>query len=730
MHRQLRILLVFQFLLITAICVGQPGSSDPWTPDGQARVEFTEKGIVHINVRSGAVEVLVTRAQLDQLQAGLEPAAFRFSVDMQRMLVFTNTARVWRYETRGDYHVFDRKTGRWRQLGRGLPAQSLMFAKLSPDGKRAAYVSNYNLYVEDLAGGVPRALTKDGHRRMINGTFDWVYEEEFACRDGFRWSPDGQRISFWQVNAAGTRDFLMMNNTDSIYSRVIPVEYPKVGEPPSAVRIGVVSVAGGPVSWMKVPGDPRQHYLPRMEWVPDGKRVIVQQLDRKQQQSILFACDVTSGNARPIFSERDSAWVDILPTWDDGYAYGGWDWIEGGRAFVWASETDGWRHLWRVPMDGSSPKLITAGQYDLIDIDRIDERSGYIYFSASPEDATRRYLYRIRLDGSAAAERLTPEGQPGTHEYDIAPGGAMAIHRFTNHRIPGVSEWVSLPDHRSAGGGRGPVTEAIAKLASTPDPLEFFRVKTADGVELDGWMVRPVGFDPTKKYPVVFHVYSEPASQTVTDRFGTGRNRIYEGDMSKDGYIYISLDNRGTPAPKGRAWRKSIYRKIGVVNIRDQAMAAAEILKSPYVDTSRVAVWGWSGGGSATLNLMFRHPNIYKTGISIAAVANQLTYDNIYQERYMGLPSENRADFVEGSPVTHARHLRGNLLYIHGTADDNVHYQNAEMLINELVRHGRQFNFMAYPGRAHGIREGEGTTAHLRRLCTDFLQRYCPPGPR
>jgi dipeptidyl-peptidase-4 len=730
MFRFTHVLCLLTCFITCRVASAQPGLTSPWTADGTARIDYTDKGIVQITIANGEEQVLVSRAQLDQLKAGMEPADFRFSADMQRLVVFTNTARVWRYETRGDYHVFDRKTGRWRQLGRGLPAQSLMFAKLSPDGKRAAYVSNYNLYVEELAGTGPRALTKDGHRRMINGTFDWVYEEEFACRDGFRWSPDGQRIAFWQVNAAGTRDFLMMNNTDSVYSRVIPVEYPKVGEPPSAVRIGVLSVSGGPVSWMKIPGDPRQHYLPRMEWVPDGRRLIVQQLDRKQQESILFACDATSGNAQTIFSERDSAWVDILPSWDEGYAYGGWDWVEAGKAFVWASETDGWRHLWRIPMDGSAPKLITRGDYDVIDIDRVDERSGYIYFSASPDDATRRYLYRIPLDGKNPAERLTPEAQPGTHEYDITPGGSFAIHRFNNHRIPGVSEWVTLPDHRPAGGRRGPVADALAKASATPDPMEFFKVKTADGVEMDGWMVLPVGFDPSRKYPVVFHVYSEPASQTVTDRFGTGRNRIYEGDMSKDGYIYISLDNRGTPGPKGRAWRKSIYRKIGVVNIRDQAMAAAEILKRPYVDTSRVAVWGWSGGGSATLNLMFRHPEIYKTGISIAAVANQLTYDNIYQERYMGLPSENRADFVEGSPMTHARHLRGNLLYIHGTADDNVHYQNAEMLINELVRHGRQFSLMAYPGRAHGIREGEGTTAHLRRLCTEYLRRHCPPGAR
>jgi dipeptidyl-peptidase 4 len=242
--------------------------------------------------------------------------------------------------------------------------------------------------------------------------------------------------------------------------------------------------------------------------------------------------------------------------------------------------------------------------------------------------------------------------------------------------------------------------------------------------------VKPANFDPSKKYPVLFYVYTEPWGANVHDTYGVSHNFLFTGDLAEEGYIYLSIDNRGTPAPKGRAWRKSVYRKIGLVNIRDQAMAAKEILKWPFVDASRVAVWGWSGGGSATLNLLFQYPEIYKTGIAVAAVANQLTYDNMYQERYMGLPQENLEDFIKGSPLTYAKNLQGNLLYIHGTGDDNVHYANAEMLVNELIKHGKQFQFMPYPNRTHSISEGEGTFQHLSTLYTNYLRTHCPPGGR
>jgi dipeptidyl-peptidase-4 len=718
------------FLTVSFHARSQHEREFQWTPDGKGVWRFEEeKGLVLLNLQTGGKSTLLSQALLEGHGLMEPPQSFSVTPDGSKVLVFLNTEKVWRYNTRGDYRVFDVKSGNRFALGKGLPARSLMFAKLSPDGRRAAYVSNQNIYVEEIESGRIRSLTKDGNRRMINGTFDWVYEEEFSCRDGFRWSPDGRHIAFWQVDAAGTRDFMMIDNTDSVYSRPIPVEYPKVGESPSAVRIGVVEVASGTIRWMKIPGDPRQHYLPRMEWVPDGTALIAQQLNRKQNESKLYSCSIANGDALLVFSEKDEAWVDVRSAWDDDMSYGGWDWIDGGKAFLWVSEKDGWRHVYRVSRNGKEVVELTKGDFDVTDLHGLDESREHLYFSASPDSATRNYLWRVRVDGVSKPERVTPLHQGGTHAYDPGPGMHYAMHTFTNRSIPEVAEWVSLPGHTRISGDPG-VDAALSRQTGTNSPVEFFRVKTADGVEMDGWMVKPEGFDPSRRYPVVFYVYSEPAAQTVVDRYGAGYNFLYNGDMRKDGYIHVSVDNRGTPAPKGRAWRKSIYRRIGVVNIRDQAMAAREILKRPGFDTSRVAVWGWSGGGSATLNLMFQHPGLYKTGIAIAAVANQLTYDNIYQERYMGLPQENREDFEKGSPIYHAANLRGDLLYIHGTGDDNVHYQNAEMLVNELVRHGKRFRFMAYPNRSHSISEGDGTWLHLQDLYTEFLREKCPPGPR
>jgi dipeptidyl-peptidase-4 len=293
-----------------------------------------------------------------------------------------------------------------------------------------------------------------------------------------------------------------------------------------------------------------------------------------------------------------------------------------------------------------------------------------------------------------------------------------------------MNEWLRLPEHKAIKEADD-ITKKIAAGANAPKKVEFFKVKTEDGIELDAWMVKPANFDPAKKYPIVFTVYGEPASATVKDSWGTGRNGLYVGDMAKDGYIYASVDNRGTPSPRGRAWRKAIYRKIGVVNIRDMAMGAKAIFEQfPFIDTDRVAVHGWSGGGSSTLNLLFQYPNLFKTGIAVAAVADQLSYDNIYQERYMGIPQENREDFVDGSPLTHAKKMQDNqnLLYIHGTGDDNVHYQNAEKLLNEMIKYNKQFQFMPYPNRSHGIFEGEGTSRHLHTLFTNYLKLHCPPG--
>ena len=715
--------MLFQLTALGAAQAQGPsfGGGLQWTQDGNGYLEADKDEIVQLDARDEAKRVvLVSKAQLTP--AGqtepLQVRRFALSQDGQKVILNTNTRKVWRYDSRGDFWVFDTTTKKLQQVGKDRPGSSLMFAKFSPDAKKVAYVSEHNLYVEDLATGTARALTTDGTKTLINGTFDWVYEEELNCRDGFRWAPDGHALAYWQLDAAKTKNYLMLNTTDQLYPFTVPVEYPVVGEDPSMARIGVVPVTGGATTWMQIPGDAVQHYLPRMEWAGPSE-LIVQQLNRRQNESKILLCAAATGETKPLYSETDKAWVDAK---EEAV---GWDWIEGGKRFVWLSEKDGWRHLYAIDRQGHE-KLLTKGDYDVISLNLVDEKSGTVYFMASPQNATQTYLYKVALKGGKA-ERVSPAAQAGSHSYDISPNGRLAVHNFSNSATFPVSDVVALPDHKRLSGGD--ISER-AKSIKLPK-AEFFQVKTEDGITMDGWMVKPTNFDPTKKYPIVFTVYGEPASQTVVDRFGTGFNRLYQGSMADDGYIYASVEGRGAPAPKGREWRKSIYHNIGSINIRDQAMAAKALMQqNAFIDTSRVAVWGWSGGGSSTLNLLFQYPQIYKTGISIAAVDNQLNYDNIYQERYMGLLPDDKHYFVENSPLNYAKNLRGNLLLIHGTGDDNVHFNNAEQMINELIKNNKPFQMMAYPNRTHSISEGEGTSRHLATTFTKYLKEHCPPGAR
>jgi dipeptidyl-peptidase-4 len=702
-----------------------------WAADGNSYFRIEAGEVVRYTLPSNAKSVFISKADVTVpgQSKSIPIRSFYFAANQQKVLIYTNSKKVWRIDSRGDYWTLDLQTKKLQKVG-DRPESSLMFAKFSPDGSKVAFVSEQNLYVQDIATGQTKALTINGNRKLINGTFDWAYEEELNCRDGFQWSPDSKHISFWQIDANRIRDYFMLNTTDSAYSRIVPVEYPTIGQSPSPAKIGVIDIETTNIKWLNIPGDPQQHYLPRAEW-KSPTEIFVQQLNRKQNESKIFSCNTITGEAKQIFSEKDGAWIEM-------FSFNGNDraldfhhpfvWINDRKEFLWMSEKDGWTHIYRISADGLKETLITKGDYDVIDFQAFDEKGNYVYFLASPSNALQRYLYRTKLDGKGKLELVTPAGLEGAHDYDISPNGKYAQHSFSNTFTRPVSELIDLATHKPLVGTESMQSKLAA--ATIAKKVEFFKVKTEDGIEMDGWMVKPKNFDATKKYPVVFLVYSEPASQTVVDRYGIGNNRLFKGDMAEEGYIYMSVDGRGTPAPKGRDWRKSIYRKIGQLNIRDQGLAAKEILKWNFVDPERVAVWGWSGGGSTTLNLLFQYPEIYKTGIAVAAVANQLTYDNIYQERYMGLPQENMQDIVNGSPVTYAKNLKGNLLYIHGTGDDNVHYNNAEMLINELVKYNKQFQVMPYPNRTHGISEGDGTSEHLATLYTEYLKRNCPPGGR
>ncbi len=698
-----------------------------WTDDGEsyAVLETNAQGVTELaqyETKSQARSLLLSATMLtpEGQKEPLSVAEFSLSNDESKVLIFTNTSRVWRSNTKGDYWVFDRKSNKLTQIGRSFPPSSLMFAKFSGDNQFVAYVQGFNIYREDFSSGEVKQLTFDGNGDVINGTFDWVYEEEFGCRDGFRWSPDGSRIAFWQVDASHIGTFYMINNTDSIYSQVLPVQYPKVGQDPSSARIGLVDTRSGTTEWVNLEGSTVQNYLPGMQWVNDDL-LLIQQINRKQNHLKVWAYVPSSKATRLVYEEKEDTWVDIkyadvtLSNWGSNDL----SLVEDNRAFLRMTE-DEWRNAYKVDLTTGSKTRLSPDSYDVASI--AGKNKSLLFYMASPDNNAQRYLYAVDLKGNQKARRLTPSDQSGINKYNISPNGKYAIHSLYSALQPTRVDLISLPDHKKIVSLVTNKTYATKLQALDLPSVEFLQVTTADGITIDGRMLLPPDFDPSGNYPVIFEVYGEPWGQVALDQY-VGLWNIM---LTQMGYVVISMDNRGVPSLNGSAWRKAIYRQIGRINIRDLGQAAQEILKKDFLDEERVGVWGWSGGGTSTLNLMFQYPDVFHTGVAVAFVANQLTYDNVYQERFMGLPQENMEDFVSGSPITHAENLKGNLLLIHGTADDNVHYQNMEMLVNELIRQNKRFDMMSYPNRSHGINEGENTRRHLYRMITDYFKEHIP----
>jgi dipeptidyl-peptidase-4 len=614
-----------------------------WEADGKGYLALEPAGkgdaqdIVRYDAATGQRSILIAADKLAPAGAStpLVVEEFEVSPDKTKVLLFTNTERVWRSNTRGNYWVFDLAGGKLQKLGGDAPASSLMFAKFSPDSTRVGYVRGNNIYVENLSDSRITQVTSDGTFHLINGTFDWVYEEELFCRDGWRWSPDGKKIAYWQLNSEGVKEFKLIDDTTALYPIITTFPYPKAGETNSAARVGVINATGGNTTWFDVPSDPRNNYLPRMEWAGSDE-VAIQQLNRLQNTDTLMIGDARTGKIRTVLVEKDDAWLDVGffdVDWDKhGLARGDVEWVDGGKRFLWASERNGWHHVYSVSRDGSDARDITPGNFDVISVSNVDTAHGWLYFQASPDNATQRYLFRARLDGKGSAEKISPANQPGTNNYDVSPSGDLAIHTYSTFGQPPVIDVVRLPQHTAVRTliDNKQLRERLAKLKQ--GPREFFRVDIGEGVQLDGWMIKPPDFDPNKRYPVLFHVYGEPAGQTVLDQWG-GFNLMWHTLLSQQGYIVMSVDNRGTPAPRGRAWRKIIYRKIGIISSQDQANAVRAIDKWPFVDPTRIAIWGWSGGGSSTLNAMFRYPDLYRAGMSVAPVPDIRLYDTIYQER-------------------------------------------------------------------------------------------------
>jgi dipeptidyl-peptidase-4 len=699
-----------------------------------AAADKDAQDIVRYETATGKREVLVSSEKLIPA-GGKSPLAiedYSWSKDKTRLLLYTNSAPVWRQNTRGDYWVLNLPSGKLQKLGADAPASTMMFAKFSPDGSKVAYVRANNICVEDLAAGKILPVTADGSATLINGTSDWVYEEELDIRDGFRWSPDGRHIAYWQFDTRGVGIFSLIYNLGrpheivtgfpypglGRYPSILDIAYPIPGTANSSVRVGVVSVEGGDTRWMQVPGDPRENYIARMDWAANSNELAIEHLNRLQNTNDVLLADIATGGVRPIFQDHDAAWVDVMPQIT---------WLHNGADFLWLSERDGWRHAYLVRRDGNRVQLITKGNFDVISLDRADEKGGWLYFSTSPDNATQQYLYRTRLDGSGNPERVSPTNLSGTHHYDLSPDSHWAFHQYSRADVTPVTDLVEFPAHHTTR-----VLEDNAALRANASvlletPTEFFKLDAGDSVTLDAWLMKPPHFDPAKKYPLLVYVYGEPAAQTVLDEWGTWNN-YFNRAAAAAGYLVVSFDNRGTPAPKGREWRKIIYGAIQPVIVKDQSAALRGFLRAhPFADPSRVAIWGWSGGATSTLCLMFRAPDLYKTGMAVAPVPDLRLYDTIYQERYMGLPLQNVDGYRNSSAINFAEGLQGNLLLVHGSGDDNVHYSGSELLLNRLIELDKPIDFMEYPNRTHAINEGAGTTLHLYSLLLRYLEQHIPP---
>ncbi len=696
----------------------EPSAADK---DGRDLVAFdTETG--KRTVLAPAKEFVPSGAQ-----KALNVEGYSWSDDQRKLLIFTNSKRVWRRNTRGDYWVLTLANGRLEKLGGNAPASTLMFAKFSPDGRMVAYVRENNLYVEELGTGRVRALTTDGRaNKIINGTSDWVNEEELELRDAFRWSPDSRSIAYWQFNEAGVEDYTLINDTEERYPQISVYKYPQAGTTNSAVRAGVVSAAGGMTRWVHLPGDARQHYIPRMDWL-GANELAVEYLNRLQNDDQLYLANTRTGAAHLLFEDKDEAYVDIYGSIT---AMPNLRWLrgeKGSKDLLWLSERDGWMHAYRVSQADGALHLMTHFDGDIITLAGVDERDGWLYFTASPNDPIRAYLYRSRLDGTGDVERVTAAEVSGTSSYDAAPNGRWAIRKWSSLAQPPVYSLVRLDGDKALR-----VLEDNRTLAERTEPLltppaEFAETTVGGGIKLSTLVIKPPHFDASRKYPMITFVYGEPCCATVTDMWGDTDLRL----MAREGYVVLSFDNEGTPQPRGRAWRKAGYGAIGVLSSQQQAEAVREFARThAYVDTSRMAIWGWSGGGTNTLNMLFRYPGLYGTGVAVAPVPDQARYDSIYQERYMGLPAENAKGYHDGSAINFAEGLSGNLLLIHGSGDDNVHFQGSELLVNRLIALGKPFTFMDYPNRSHGIYEGEGTRAHVYMLIMRYIEEHVPAGAR
>ncbi len=625
---------------------------------------------------------------------------YEFSPDGSKLLIYTNPVRVWRQNTKGEYYVWDFED---RRL---LPTASQdglqQFAKFSPDGRLVGFVRDNNLVVTDLATGRETLVTTDGSENVINGTSDWVYEEELGLRDAFRFSPDGKRIAFWRLDQSAIKPFYLIDEL-TLYPEISPVRYPKAGEQNSEVRIGVADLATGETIWVDIGTNP-DIYIAQLDFANSSDEIWLTRLNRHQNRLDLMLADVRTGASRVIMTDTDEAWIDArVPLW-----------IKDGREFLYLSDRDGFTQLFLFARDGSLIRKVTASEWDVWEVHGVNERDSVVYFTASGNGPLGREVYAIGLDGRNL-RRVTPER--GSHSANFNTDLTRFVDTHSTATSPPVQKLREVD---------GSVVRTIAdnrELSDRIDALdltapEFLTVAGDNGVELNAYLIKPPHFDPSRRYPLLMYVYGGPGSQTVTDAWG-GTRYLWHQMLAQQGYLVASVDNRGTGG-RGVDFKKQIYLKLGQYESDDQIAAARYFGTLPYVDADRIGIWGWSYGGYMSSLSLLRGRGVFRAAISVAPVTDWRLYDTIYTERFMRTPQENPDGYRKGAPLEYADQLQGELLLVHGTGDDNVHSQQTTQLVEALIQADKQFDMRRYPNRTHSITGGV-TRVNLYKLLTSWL---------
>ena len=710
-------------------------ASGKWAAEGPV-VTYTAEtadggsSIVSFDLVADEVTTLIDGSALyaDDVERVLKIDDYAFSDDGSKILLYTDSEKVWRENTKGYYYIFDVASGDLQPLSdRELGFQ--MFAKLSPDGSRAGFVRNRDIFVVDLESATETRLTRDGSPGgVINGTTDWVYEEEFGLRDAWQWSPDGTHIAFLQLDETRTRDYWLADNRGQ-YPEFKRFRYPKAGETNSEIQAGAVNVETGEIVFFDTEtwyaGGDDFEYLPQIGWTPEinGKpKVWVIRLNRDQNDLDLIYGNPATGSTEIVLNETEPTYLDV-EAGSNELDVGKITYLEDGQHFVWISEIDGWKHLYLHMNTGERLGRITEGEWQISDFEGVDEVNGYVYFTATIEHSTERHLYRMPfgINSGEAPERITSGA--GWHSSNLSADRQYFIDTYSSLAAPPT---VTL---RSTDGQELRILEDNAELnnllaAYDLPQVELTEIPGADGTPLNAYVIKPRTFDPGIPHPLLLYVYGGPGSQRVRNAWQSSRGLFHQYVADRYGIVVVCVDSRGTGG-RGKEFQSATYRQLGVIEAQDFIAAAKNLGAEPYIDQSRIGVWGWSYGGFMTLNSMFMGdgPEVFKLGVAIAPVADWRQYDTIYTERYMSTPQKNEEGYRVSAPINYVDRMstQQRLLIAHGTGDDNVHFQNSVQLVEALQKAGKQFEFMIYPAKTHSI-SGADAQFHLDLFSIRFLR--------